>query len=88
MSKLIPQNFRVCLSAAVFALWQLSAHGMPKAAETEDEPVVISSDVAKPKAVAKPAKKEVRKKSPQAAKAAPHKQASAPKSPRTKSAKK
>lgn len=46
------------LSLITAALWQLPAHGIPKAAEHKDAPVVIAPDVSKPT----PAKKEVTKK--------------------------
>lgn len=68
---LVPQ----LLVIATLALGHTAACAIPKAAESEDAPVVIAADVAKPKATAKPAKKEVRKKAPPAAKAKPHNQA-------------
>ena len=60
------------LTLTTAALWQLPAHGIPKAAEHKDAPVVIAPDVSRPK----PAKKEVtKKKNPPAATKKLHKPA-------------
>ena len=66
---LCPRFFSRLLAALVLVAGSASAGAIPKAAEHEDAPVVIGPDVAKPKASAKPVKKEVRKKAPPTAKA-------------------
>lgn len=71
------------LAALVLVAGSASAGAIPKAAEHEDAPVVIGPDVAKPKASAKPVKKEVRKKAPPTAKARQHQPAAATKKTRT-----
>ena len=77
------KKLAIAFFATVFGMWQLSAHALPKAAEHEDAPVVIAADVAKPKALSKPVKKEVQKKSPPAAKTKPHPPAPVPKKKNT-----
>jgi len=79
MNTIFSLKLRTCLFTAIFGAWQLSAHALPKAAENEDAPVVITADVAKPKATSKPAKKEVKKTTPPAAKAKPRNPSAAPK---------
>lgn len=79
MNTIFCKKLRICLFSAVFGAWQVSAHALPKAAESEDAPVVIAADVAKPKASSKPAKKDVQKKAPPSAKAKPHNPTPAPK---------
>jgi len=81
---LVPQ----LLVAAALSLGHATAGAIPKAAENEDAPVVITADVAKPKATAKPAKKEVQKKAPPAAKTKPHNQATVTKKAKTNAGKK
>jgi len=69
------------LSLITAALWQLPAHGVPKAAEHKDAPVVIAPDVSKPK----PAKKEViRKKAAPTPTKKPHKPANATTKPKNR----
>lgn len=80
------KHLTIGLAALVCALWQTPSSAIPKAAEHEDAQVVIAPDVAKPKAPPKPVKKEVRKKSPSAAKKEPHKPTTSPKKNKTTTA--
>ena len=60
-------------------LGQSPVHALPKAAEHEDAPVVISPDVAKPKVSTQLTKKEVQKKTLPPATKKPHKPVAEPK---------